>query len=90
MSETIHKYVFHDTSITFGVTFNIHKDAKVLSVLNQRDSIVLYAMCNTSKEIEQRSFKVYGTGWPCDAKSENYIGTVIVEPYVWHVFEDKQ
>lgn len=63
--------------------------AQVLSVGNQKGVIALWAKCNLNMSSETRSFDVIGTGWVLDISNREFIGTVQIEQYVWHVFEVK-
>lgn len=61
----------------------------VLSVMNQRGSIVLYAEVNT--EAEQKAnveIAIYGTGNPMPDAPGRFVGTVTThnEELVWHVY----
>lgn len=64
--------------------------AEILSVANQSGTLCLWAMVNPSMEPENRCIEVVGTGnsVPEDVEvSSKYIGTALVDPFVWHVFE---
>ena len=54
------------------------------------ETVCLWAMSNTDESRKvRRMIRVYGTGRPIEEPLEslNYIGTVQVGPFVWHVFE---
>lgn len=56
------------------------------------ETVCLWAMSNTDESRKvRRMFRIYGTGRPIkeDPADLNYIGTVQVGPFVWHVFERK-
>lgn len=64
--------------------------AQLLSVANQQVTLVIWAMVDPNKADEPRSIEVIGTGQeiPTDmGVDRKFLGTVIMEPYVWHVFE---
>lgn len=64
------------------------KAARILSVANQNGTLCLWALCDSAqKEYVARQIEIIGTGHPISLNSREFIGTVIVEPFVWHVFE---
>ena len=69
------------------------RGAKVLSVGNQRGKVCLWALCDQDAPVSLRAFEIAGTGNPIaeDRAIERvFIGTVIAEPFVWHVFEPEK
>lgn len=49
--------------------------------------IQLWAAVDTSEEVEQRTFFVVGTGHDCPGPDRaEYVGTVLDDTFVWHVF----
>lgn len=52
----------------------------------QHDVPTLWAECKDSGYESRRRFVVYGTGQPAADKA-NYVGTVLMGAFVWHVFE---
>lgn len=64
------------------------KAARILSVANQNGTLCLWALCDAAqKEYVARQIEIIGTGNPMSLNSREFIGTVIVVPFVWHVFE---
>lgn len=65
------------------------KNAQVLTVKNQNNDIFIWAIVNPLEDEEVRSFMVFGTGNDYDLSNSNivYIDTVIINQFVWHVFE---
>jgi len=64
--------------------------SQVLSVGNQRGKVCLWAMVDPAAPVSLRAFEVFGTGNPMpddEILGRKFIGTVIVDPFVWHVFE---
>jgi len=64
--------------------------AKILSVGSQRGTICLWSEVETTREKETRTLYVYGTGNPMAADDDVgllFVGTVVGDPFVWHVFE---
>ncbi len=67
----------------------IPKGAKLLFIAMQEGKICLWMELEQSAEKERRKFIVVGTGWELPP-DRNYCGTVLVDPYVWHVFENRR
>lgn len=61
--------------------------AKCLHVAMQNGHLCLWAQVNTTRELVNRFFRIYGTGHPMQDPASRYIGTVQDGPLVWHVFE---
>lgn len=40
------------------------------------------------EELETRYFAIYGTGWEMDLDNSKYIGTVLDNIFVWHIYEE--
>ena len=64
--------------------------AKILGVQNQRGVLTLWAWVNPKAKTEIVPFHVFGTGQPIDRDGiEEYVGTVQIDDYVWHVFKGR-
>lgn len=66
--------------------------AKILSAQLQHDRICIWALCEKHEEVKQtRSIRVFGTGNSISLDDRmfklEYISTVQMGPFVWHVFE---
>ena len=66
--------------------------SEILSVANQRGTLCLWAMVDVSKKAtpEFRYIEIIGTGLPVASDmgvDRRFIGTVLFDPLVWHVFE---
>ena len=67
--------------------------AELLSVGNQRGNLCLWALVPVGKGAggeECRWVEIHGTGNPIQTETgleRRFIGTAIIEPFVWHVFE---
>lgn len=66
----------------------------ILSVGNQRGTVCMWVVVDPSvEERESRCIEIHGTGHSFnnssvpDGKSRKFLGTVIVDPFVWHLFE---
>ena len=72
-------------------THSIPHGARVLSVQTQGEQLCLWALVDTDKVHETRTFRVIGTGWDVAGRFlDNFIGTAQQGPYVWHIFEEKE
>ncbi len=84
--KAIYKYNAGDYSITMP------KDAQILDVQMQYDIPQLWALVDTSNEMETREFLIMGTGMEFDDEGSIYIGTFqqFGGDLVWHLFEYKE
>lgn len=73
------------------VAINMPRGAKPLSVANQNETLVLYAMVDPELPVVSREFRVAGTGHPLTniPKMKNFLGTVLFREgsLVFHVWE---
>jgi len=53
---------------------------------SQGGQITLWAEVNTEADLRPRVFRVHGTGHEID-HGVDYIGTVPIQSFVWHVYE---
>ncbi len=85
---TIHKYLL---PIEDQVCIRMPKHAKVLSVQAQDGNLCMWAAVETTMGTENRHFLVFGTGNPNEFGSfGTFIGTVQLNGFVWHVFDQKE
>lgn len=61
--------------------------AQILHVDNQRGELCLWALVTPGMITKDRVIEIIGTGQPMDDYSRKHIGSAVVGPYVWHVFE---
>ena len=66
------------------------REARVLSAGNQRGNLCIWVEMTEHGSIT-RKFLTIGTGheMPAGENVLTFIDTVIIEPFVWHVFEEK-
>ena len=64
------------------------EDSKMLSVGNQNGVLCLWAVCEIEKKYVPHKFTVVGTGRLMPKQLGNFLGTAIVPPNVWHVYQD--
>lgn len=63
-------------------------EAQILSVaMDQSGRLCLWALVDPDANFQQRVIEVVGTGRPVSMNERDFIGTVVVVPFVWHVFE---
>ncbi len=63
--------------------------AEILTVQMQGTTITLWAKVNTENPMESVPIQIVGTGNPYDSVGD-YIGTVQLDMYVWHIFKGEQ
>jgi len=82
----------------FPLTINSHQikempyNTKILSVGLAGGEVCIWGLCNPTEVIEKRHFRVIATGEDIKTTlllSGKFIGTVVDEPFVWHIFELK-
>ena len=66
------------------------RNAKILSVAKQGDIICLWAMVNPEVATTGRDIAIVGTGNPCWCSGWDFVGTVVDEPFVWHIFAGQE
>lgn len=65
-------------------------DSQVLSVANQDGRLCMWALVpQLESRKEKYCFEIIGTGNPIGQTplSRRFVGTVLMPPFVWHVFE---
>jgi hypothetical protein len=64
--------------------------AEILSVASQHGNLCLWAIVDEYKDKKERYIEIVGTGNPLRVNpgfDRKFIGTAVVDPFVWHVFE---
>lgn len=87
--------ILKDLLILGTQTIKLPADAQIMHVGVQNRNIAMWYEVNTDSEgipvhrMEQRTLIVYGTGHliAFSRKERQYLGTVMIDSYVWHVFE---
>jgi hypothetical protein len=65
------------------------ENAQVLSTGVQNNKILIWVLVDTDNTIVPRLISVVGTGWEVpDMFRRRFIGTLQIENFVWHVFEE--
>lgn len=84
MTKTIWKY-----ELKQGTTEIIMPTgAEILTVQNQGEHPMLWVLVEPDNKPQTRRFTIFGTGWPMDDYSGDYVATFQQGSFVWHVFED--
>lgn len=86
-AKTIWKYPLEITDLQHIV---MPKDAVVLSAGVQDGTICVWAMVDPKVSLtESKAFEIHGTGNPSieDEEGLRFIGTFVLDLFVWHVFE---
>jgi len=81
--KTIYKYEFQ---ITDEQTIEMPEGSKILSIQKQHGCFYIWAMVDTDKQKEPFSIAIIGTGNPLWCTDYDYAGTIIADPFVWHLF----
>jgi hypothetical protein len=84
MMKRIYKYPLEITGVQ---PVDMPAGAKLLSVANQNGTLCLWAMVDTDAPNDRRVIVICGTGHAMDDAGLIFIGTVLMGPLVWHVFE---
>ena len=80
----------YELQVTDMQPVEMPKGAELLSVANQNGTLCLWAKVDADKERETRHIEIIGTGNPIPQDmgvDRRFIGTAVVNPFVWHVFE---
>lgn len=86
-TKTIWKY---ELPLSPKVLLRMPRASKILFAAAQRGTICLWASVYPEFEEEDRSFLLVGTGNSIPEGLHEYIGTVQIDPFVWHIFETKR
>lgn len=61
--------------------------AQIVLVAPQREQLCIWIDLNTDSSMQElRRFAVHGTGHDI-GDGEKHVGSVLMEPFVWHVYE---
>jgi hypothetical protein len=71
------------------VVLEMPRDSLVLSVgIRPLDGVPsLWVLINDFNDVCRRTFRIWGTGWAMTNDPGKYVGTFMVGPMVWHVFD---
>lgn len=71
-------------------TISIPQSSRILSAGAQNNSVFIWVLTTNNTQTEAKHVFVSGTGHPIEnelAEQLNFINTVIVGEFVWHVFQ---
>jgi len=85
MKKVIYKFPIVD--ITIDNYLSLPKGASILTIQLQGVTPMMWMLVDPDAKIEQRRFRVVGTGHQTIEDNMVYIGTWQDAPYVWHLFE---
>ena len=90
--KTIYKYPIE---ITDKQNVELPEGAHILSVALQHRKLCLWAMIDTDIKNEVgttfREVRIFGTGHPVELDGNwQFVGTILEETFVWHVFIEAQ
>lgn len=63
---------------------------KILSAQDQFGVPTIWVLLDHEKPVVIKTFHIYGTGHLIPNEPGDYIGTLQQQPFVWHVFMDKE
>lgn len=83
---TIYKY---QLEITDFQDISMPECSHIIHVAEQDGKLCLWALVDNEVNSMKRRIQIVGTGnpMPYDARVVRHIGSVIMSPFVWHVFE---
>lgn len=93
MTQTIHKHLL-DWSQNYDTRVYVQPYARLIHVdrdTREPDKIALWFIVNDQLPAEdERLFYIIGTGWEIpNASMMQHVGSVRMEPFMWHVMELK-
>lgn len=82
--KTIHKYRLGSVP---GAPIMLRRGATILHVgADPGGGAAVWALIETAEPLVPVKFCVIGTGAPLEADCPIHVGTLVMPPYVWHVF----
>lgn len=81
----------YDLKLTDRQIVEMPAASNILSVANQQDALCLWAMVDPSNPISvQRDIEIIDTGFLILDAKRTFLGTVVIDPFVLHVFERQE
>ncbi len=82
--KTIFKYPLAVTDIQ---VLKLPKNTDVFSAQFQGDQLCVWGLVDTEAELEDREFRIFGTGQPFEVSGKfRFVDTAQQESLVWHIF----
>lgn len=85
---TIHKYTL-DVNAKYACIAS-YEGMLPLHVGCQNDSVCLWAEVDTNAPEVAIAFQIVGTGMSLPSDNYSYVGTALVQSFVWHVYINMQ
>lgn len=85
--KTIYKYALR---VTDEQRVDLPRGAVVRLVAVQGNTLCLWAEVDPEAPLSPRTFRIHGTGHPILTTDDEilfYVGSVMMDPFVWHVYE---
>ena len=85
--KTIYKFPLQ---VTEQQIVSLPKNATIVSVHNQfgHSDIFMWVLLDEADPFNvPRKILMFGTGWEANVEEDQFLGTVMVGPYVWHYFD---
>ena len=82
---TIYKYPLQ---IVDKQTVLMPKGAQIIAVMVQKEQLCVWAECNPTGLVEPKTLWLIGTGNSMPTLYLFHLGSVLMGPFVWHVYEE--
>lgn len=68
----------------------IPQGAEILAVDNHKGGLCVWALVDKDSTIQEPiAFRIVGTGNPFEDTGLKYLDSVVIDPFVWHVFVEE-
>jgi len=87
--KTIHRFSLLPSRAGQDIILEMPRRTEALFVgIRPSDSVPsLWMLISDGYDVCLRTFRIYGTGWVMPEDPGKYVGTFMVGPMVWHVFD---
>lgn len=85
----MNKIIYKETlELTTRQVKKLPKNARILSVQIQNNEITFWYLFESvfKSDLEEKTFYIYGTGSDDISYNLEYVGTVQLNTFVWHIF----
>lgn len=80
---TIYKY-----PLNFGVnSVSLPLESEVVHIAEQYGQLCMWVEQDPTRPVLNRQFNIYGTGHYIYNNNEQHLATVVIDQFVWHVYE---
>jgi hypothetical protein len=78
-----------DFPVTDRVTVAMPEGTVILKGVGTRGpELSVWGEVDKARPWANRTLRVVGTGNPFDARGHVHVGSIVVDPFVWHVYEE--